>query len=162
MQGAKPPLPEESPLEAHRQKEKLKLMKMIYDSQRRQEVLNRSIQDYEKQMPVTPAHSVLVRPAPSSNQLDDTQLAALEVELRKLEQNYTQLKELLGQMGPKFQKTQMTASQHAEQGQLEGNVHDLTRQEAGLKADLEDLRSQMVDLDKRKTSLEMVIKQQSF
>ena len=154
--------PEASPIEAHKQKEKLKLMKMIYDSQQRQEVLRRSIEDYEKQMPAPPAHSALVHPALSSNQWDDTQLSALAAQLKKLEQNYDQLKELLRQMGPKFQKTQMTASQHAEQSQLEGNVHDLTSQEAGLKADLEDLRSQMVGLDKRKSSLEMLIKQQTL
>lgn len=175
MQGLPSSPNAESPLEARRQKEKLQLMKMIYDSQARQESLHASILDYEKQTPVPSAAGLLayqqvlkeqikdlegqIVTSPSS-QWDDTQLGALELELRKLEQNYTQLKNLLKQMGPKFPRTQMTGSQHAEQGQLEGSVNDLKRQEAGLKADLDDLRSQMVVLDKRKSSLEMLIKQQ--
>jgi archaellum component FlaC len=150
-------------------------MKMIYDSQQRQEALHESIQDYQKQTSPSPAASALARQQvlkerikdlenqtviPTSSQLDDTQLGALEAELEKLEQNYAQLKELLGQMKPKFRRVSMTASQHVEQDKLEGHVNDLTRQEAGLKSDLDDLRSQMVDLDKRKSSLEMLIRQQ--
>jgi len=166
---------EESPLEARRQKEKYQLMKMIYDSQRRQDALHAAILAYEKQTPVSSAagllnHQQILKEqikdlegpiaASPSPQWDDTQLGALELELKKLEQNYTQLKNLLRQMGPKWQRPQMTGSQHAEQGQLEGSVNDLKRQEAGLKADLDDLRSQMVVLDKRKSSLEKLIKQQ--
>jgi len=165
---------QESQMTNHRQKEKLKLMKMIYDSQRRQEALNGSILDEKKQTLLLPAASVLARQqvlkkqvkdledkiAGFSNQWDEAQLQALEGELKTLEKNYIQLKDLLGQMSKKAQEARMTVSQHVEQGKLEDNINDLNHQEAGLKADLEDLRSQMVDLDKRKFSLERLIRQQ--
>ena len=61
------------------------------------------------------------------------------------------------QMSKKAQAAQMTVSQHVEEEKLQSSIDDLNRQGVGLRADLDDLRSQMVDLDKRKSRLEMMI-----
>jgi hypothetical protein len=157
--------PEAPSLTSHRQKEKLRLMKMIYDSQCRQQSLHKSMADHVKQTPLLPAAGVLAHQqvlketSSAVDQWDATHLRQLEDQLKTLEHNYSQLEILFGQMTKKAQSTGMTVSQHIEQGQLKGNIDDLNRQEAGLKVALEDLRSQMIDLDKRKSSLETVIKQ---
>jgi chromosome segregation ATPase len=132
----------------HSQKEKLKLMKMVYDSQQRQESLHEAISEFQKNAPRVVA-----------NQGDDAQLLQLESELKDLEQNYSQLKDLMEKMSRKAQSSRMTISQHIEGEKLQSSIDDLNRQGVGLKVDLDDLRSQMVDLDKRKSYLETVIKQ---
>jgi chromosome segregation ATPase len=168
----------------HDQKERLKLMKMIYDSQQRQESLHQAISEFQKNTPLQPAASALEHqqflneqikdleaqlaayppqgiPADRgiSGQGDDAQLRQLEVELKALEQNYLQLKDLMGQMDKKAQSVQMTVSDRIEKQKIQGSMDDLKRQGVALKIDLDDLRSQMVDLDKRKSSLEMMIRQ---
>ena len=61
------------------------------------------------------------------------------------------------QMSKKAKASQMTVSQHIEEEKLRGNIDDLNRQGAGLRGDLDNLRSQMVNLDKRKSRLETMI-----
>jgi chromosome segregation ATPase len=126
------------------QKEKLKLMKMIYDSQQRQESL----------------HEAILR-ATASVGHDDRPTGALtmkvhqlELELKSLEKNYLQLKDSMEQMSKNLQAPRMTASGHIEEEKLQSSIDDLNRQGVGLRADLDDLLSQMVDLDKRKARLE--------
>ena len=53
----------------------------------------------------------------------------------------------------------MTVSEHMEGQKLQSNINDLNRQGKKLMADLDDLRSQMVDLDKRKSHLETMLQQ---
>jgi len=174
---------------ARRQKEKLKLMKMIYDSQQRQEALHESILEFQKDTPLLPAASALAHqqqlkeqikdleaqiaargglsPAPQgdsslpvpAHQWDNTQFSQLETELKDLEKNYLQLKDLMEQMSKKSQSAQMTVSQQIEGKKLQGNIEDLNSQSERLLADLDDLRSQMVDLDKRKSRLETMVQQ---
>ena len=48
----------------------------------------------------------------------------------------------------------VTISQQLEEGKLQGNLDELDHQKAGLRAQLDDLRTQMIELDKRKSSLE--------
>ncbi len=179
----------ESQETVHRQKEKLRLMKMIYDSQQRQESLHQAILDFQKNTPLQPAASALAHQQLLKEQIKDleTQLAAypsaksglreqtagpqsegvfwggtqlhqMELELKTLERNYLQLKHLMGQMSKKAQISRMTLSEHVEEEKLQGSIDDLTRQGKALMADLDDLRSQMVDLDKRKTHLEAMVK----
>jgi chromosome segregation ATPase len=138
---------EDRPVE-HSQKEKLKLMKMIYDSQQRQESLHEAISEFQKNTN-----------GGFLNQGDDAQLRQLESELQALEQNYLQLKDLMEQMNKKAQAARMTVSQHIEGEKLQSSIDDLNRQGVALKVDLDDLRSQMIDLDKRKSYLETTIKQ---
>jgi len=163
------------------QKEKLRLMKMIDDSEQRQESLYASILEYQKNFPL-PAANALARqkllkdqikdleaqiaalpPDKTSasftlaNQWDDTQLQQLEMELKVLEKNYLQLKDLKETMTQKAKSVQMSAGQHAEGEKLKSSMDDLNRQGIGLKADLDTLRAQMIELDKRKSRLEMMI-----
>jgi hypothetical protein len=174
----------ESLAEEHRQKEKLRLMKMIYESQQRQESMHKSILEFQKDTPLLPAASALAHqqllkeqikdledqmntyppekaPADSgfANQWDDTQLRQLESELKSLEKNYSQLKDLMEQMNKKAQSARMTVSQRIEEGKLQGSIDDFDHQKVGLMAELDELRSQMIDLDKRKSRLEVIIQQ---
>ena len=171
-----------SPSQAIRpQKEKLRLMKMIYDCQQRQESLYTSILEFQKNMTL-PAANALARQEllkdqikdleaqiaalppdktsasfTAANQWDDTQLQQLELELKALEKNYLQLKDLKEKVTQKSKSIQMTTGQHAEGVKLQSSMDDLNRQGLGLKADLDTLRAQMVELDKRKSHLEMMI-----
>jgi chromosome segregation ATPase len=165
-----------------RQKEKLRLMKMIYDSQQRQESLHQSILEFQKNTPLLPAASALAHqqllkeqiknleaqitayPSPGPlgneaypNQWDAPQVHQLELELKNLENNYLQLKDLMEQMDKKAQSAKMTVSQRVEGEKLQSNIDELNHQSQGLRADLDNLRSQMIDLDKRKSSLEAMI-----
>ena len=168
----------------HDQKERLKLMKMIYDSQQRQESLHEAISGFQKNTPVLPAAAALERQEALKEQIksleaeiagyppddhqanggaldqgDEAQVVELELELKTLEENYSQLKYLMQQMGKKAKLGQMTDGQHVELEKIQGNITDLNRQGVALKVELDDLRSQMVDLDKRKSRLEMMISQ---
>jgi len=174
----------ESEAAVHIQKEKLKLMKMIYDSQQRQEGFHESIMILQKTSPLLPAanaqaHQQLLKEeikdleaqiaafplekfstqGELADQWDDTQLRQLEMELKSLERNYTQLKVLMDQMTKKAQAVKMSVGQQIEGRKLQGNLDDLNHQGQGLRADLDDLRSQMIDLDKRKSRLEAMIQQ---
>jgi len=165
-----------------RQKEKLRLIKMIYESQQRQDALHESILEFQKNTVLTPgasafAHQQILKEqiktledqlsaypperenAGITDRWDDDQLRQLEVELKVLEKNYLQLKDLLGKMTKKAQEAQATVSQHVEDEKMQNKVDSLNRQGEGLRADLDDLRSQMVDLDKRKSHLEDMIRQ---
>ena len=169
--------------EEHRQKERLRLIKMIYDCQQRQESLQAAMLETQKNMPLVPAASAMARqqtlkqqikdlqgqmadyPAESvsahwgyANQWDDNQLRQLEGELKILERNYLQLKDLMAQMTKKAQSIHLTVTERVEEAKLQGSIIDLKNQTGVLKATLEDLRSQMVDLDKRKTHLETMVK----
>jgi chromosome segregation ATPase len=185
MTNSMPGLPEAQPADSQAavrlQKEKLRLMKMIYDSQKRQGALHESILEFQKNTPLLPgasalAHQQLLKEqikdletqlsaypprrmtAVPAEQLDDTQLHQLELELKALEKNYLQLKDLMGQMTKKSQNAQGTIGDRAEAEKLQKNIDDLNHQGAGLRAGLDDLRSQMIDLDKRKSQLEDMIK----
>ena len=167
-----------------RQKEKLKLMKMINESQLRQEALHQSILEAQKNEPLQPVASALAHQEilkgqikdlekqiaayppdqPSKNigipdQWDNTQLSELQAELKTLEKNYAQLKDLMGEMTKKAKAAKMTVNQHIEEVKLQSSLNDLNHQGTGLRVDLDDLRSQMVDLDKRKSRLEGMIQQ---
>ena len=166
------------------QKEKLRLMKMINDSQQRQEALQGEIIELQKNTPMLPGASALAHQQilkeqikdleaqltaypqekfsanpGASDQWNENQLYQLALELKTLEKNYVQLKGLMEQMGKKTQAARMTVSQHVEGEKLQSSIDDLDRQGESLRADLDDLRSQMVDLDKRKSQLEMMVRQ---
>ncbi len=173
--------PPESRAEEYLQKEKLKLMKMIYDSQQQQESLHEAIFQFRKSILLRPVVTAMVHqqllkeqiknledqiaafPPPQSangvfvNQWNDDHLRRLEVELKALEKNYLQLKGLMEQMTQKAQSVKLTVSQRVEEGKLQSSMEDLKRQGMVLKVDLDDLRSQMIDLDKRKTRLETMV-----
>lgn len=162
------------------EKEKLKLMKMIYESQKRQELLHGAILDFQKNASLLPAAAALAHqkvlkeqikmleeelagyhadaPVTVKNQWDTAQLGQLELELKALEKNYGQLKDLMAQMGKRFKNQGITASQQLEGQKIQNKMDDLSRQGITLRIELDELRSQMVDLDKRKSRLEEMIK----
>lgn len=163
------------------QTEKLKLIKMIYESRDRQAAIHQSILDYQKDTPASPAAAALGQQAllkaqinalqmevssyPSSMPAsvdvhwDDEQLQQLEDELSVLEKDYHQLKDLMGQMNERIKGNQLNAGEQVEAHQLRGHIENLNNESQQLKVQLDDLRSQMVDLDKRKSHLEELIKQ---
>ena len=122
----------ENPADIHQEKERLKLMKMIYDSQQRQEDLHGSILQFQKNTSLLPAASALAHQqllkeqikdletqiaayppgsfsanGGSANRWDERQLHQLEEELKVLEQNYVAaLRNLMGTNGPKSPKFQ--------------------------------------------------------
>ena len=179
------PRPHESADDAsreHRLKEKLRLMKMIYESQQRQGVLHKSILELQKSIPILPAASALAHQELLKEQIKDlqNQIASLpqeslatsfgmdsqwdmkqtqqlDKELKILEENYSQLKELMGKINLKAQNIQMTVTQHIEEEKLQKSLSALKGQGVGLKAQLDELRSQMVDLDKRKSRIEEML-----
>jgi len=172
-------------LEVRRQKRKLQLMKMIAESQQRQADLQRAILKYQKNISAPPADALARQellkeqikilegqltmnpprlPAVSIAPVldaDHVQLYQLEDELKVLEQNYAQLKELTLQMSQKSKSLHLTVSQHSEEKKLQGSLDDIVRQGEELKAQLDALRLQMVDLDKRKFNLESMIQHKS-
>jgi hypothetical protein len=131
------------------------LMKMIYDSQQRQVTLHEAILKFQKTavVPTTPSANQGV-----ANRWDETQLRQMKLELKNLEKNYLQLKNLMAQISKKTKADRMTVSQHIEEEKLQSSVDDLNHQGVGLKNDLDDLRSQMIDLDKRKSHLETMVR----
>lgn len=126
---------------------------MVYDSQLRQETLHRSILELKKSTNSLPVAQALVRPP----LWDEGQMHQLEFDLKDLEKNYAQLKDLTEKMSQKAKSFRPTVDQKIEEKKLQGNMNDLTRQSVGLRADLDDLRAQMVELDKRKSYLEMML-----
>jgi len=163
------------------QKEKLKIIKMIYESRERQAAIHQSILDFQKNSPQLPAVSDMAQQAVLKSQInalqteiaayppvlpasvnanwDDDQLEQLEGELNVLERDYHQLKELMAQMNQRVQSNKLSSGEEAEAQQLRHHIENLDNESQGLRADLDDLRSQMVDLDKRKSHLEELIKQ---
>ena len=69
------------------------------------------------------------------------------------------IKGLMEKMSKKAQASRMTVSQHIEGEKLQNSMEDLNRQGTVLRAQLDGLRTQMIDLDKRKSRLEMMIQQ---
>ncbi|MDE1919925.1 MAG: hypothetical protein KGJ09_00730 [Candidatus Omnitrophica bacterium] len=130
----------------HRQKEKLALLKMINDSQQRQELLKNAILEFQK----------TTAPLKNAPQGDDARMRQMEEDINILEQNYLQLKGLMEQMVHKVQSPRMAQAQRIEEKELEGRLEDLNSRNKGLRAQLEALRSQMIELDKRKSRLEQM------
>jgi len=167
--------------DAHLQKEKLRLMKMIYESEQRQEALHAFILGYQQDKPLLPIAGALAQQqllkeqikdleaqlAPAQDkhlaaavntyQWDDTELRQLELELKVLEKNYDQFKVLMTEMTKKAQNTKLTGDEKAEESKIQGNIESINRQSIALRADLDDLCAQMVELDKRKSRLERMI-----
>lgn len=167
--------------EIQSQTEKLHLMKMIYDSQQRQEELQDSILKLRKDglSPLASAQGradtlkaeikglqdeILksqARTAPSAGAPsgDEAQLARLELDLKSLRENYGQLKDLMGQINKRGGVVPLTPQEHADQLKLQASLDDLDRQGKGLRVQLDELRTQMVDMDKRKSRLDEMLRQ---
>ncbi|MBF0511142.1 MAG: hypothetical protein HQL13_02315 [Candidatus Omnitrophica bacterium] len=163
----------------HRQKERLRLMKMIDHSQERQESLHTAILNLQKKSPVVfgeemIAHQKFLKeqiqalesqiaayppkgvslPKGSANQWNSKDLSQMEDQLKFLEENYGALKLLVEQMSQKTKGLKVPVTQSIEEKKLETSLKDLNLQGTQLKVELDGLRAQMVHLDKLKTHLE--------
>lgn len=161
-------------------KEKLKLMKMIYDSKKHQEDLHESLlvaqksavssgqaqaasrkvflQEQIKQLEYDLAQMPLVEvPLVESNWTQE-QLKQMEFELKNLQQNHDELEALIGQLQKKNVAQQVQPAERNEQSKLAANIGELKREGGVLKGNLSDLRNKMVELDKRKTRLEAMLR----
>ncbi len=172
------------PVNAGTQKEKLRLLKMIDESQQRQEALQQSILDYQKKTPLMRRSDALARQQLLKDQIkdiedqlpvvmpqaiakgsgldeqwEDKRLVELGSDLKVLEKDYLQLRDLLGKMASRAPSAGETMNQIIEEQKLERSMEDIKQQSAGLRAELDDLRAQMVELDKRKSYLDMMIRQ---
>ncbi|MDE2028480.1 MAG: hypothetical protein KGK03_00630 [Candidatus Omnitrophica bacterium] len=138
---------------AHSQKEKLVLMKMINDSQQRQALLRQSIETFKKGLEAQAAAAEDIK---NPHQGDDAALLQMETDIKTLEQNYVQLKDLMAQMTRRSQHLQKAAGQRREERKLQDGLDGLERQNKQLRVQLESLSAKMVDLDKRKSRLEQM------
>jgi chromosome segregation ATPase len=123
-----------------------------------QELLKKQVKDLEDEIAAFPPEKPLASFG-FTNQWDDKQLRQLESQLKVLEKNYGQLKDLVARMSKKIQSPAMVINQRTEGEKLKRSIDDLNLQSMGLKADLDDLRTQMVELDKRKSQLETMAQQ---
>jgi chromosome segregation ATPase len=123
-----------------------------------QQLLKKQIKDLEDEIASYPPQKPLADLGVDS-QWDDSQLRQLESQLKALEKNYVQLKDLVARMSKKVQSPAMVINQRTEGEKLQKSLDDLNLQGMGLKADLDGLRDQMVELDKRKSQLETVAQQ---
>ncbi len=89
--------------------------------------------------------------------VDPQDLQSLSRQMTALEQNYDQLRDLWSKMQDKAQMLRMEPAQKTEKDKLAKNLTDLNQESAGLKAELQSLREQMVELDKRKTHLQDIL-----
>ncbi len=175
-----PPAPVAIEVKPDPRKEKLKLMKMIYDSKKHQEELHGALLAAQKSAVSTSHAKALARkeylqgqikeldkalaelpeiqsPVVDTNWSED-QLQQMEVELKNLQKNHDELALVVGQLQKKNIALQVKPEDRVEQNRLENSINELKREGKALKADLSALRSQMVELDKRKTRLESMLR----
>ncbi len=180
VQKPEPQIP--SPADAH-QKEKLRLLKMIYESKQRQADLYVRLSDSQKNVPVSSGSSfpgkkhtlaAKIREAEDSieemnkrmalavsvsqNDPNEGQIRKMEEYVRELQKNHDELEDLIAQMQQKSQKIAMTPEQRSQANKLRTSLGDLSGEGRKLKADLNDLRQDMVALDKKKTRLELMMR----
>ncbi len=176
MQGT---MPQQALPDNDQRKEKLKLIKMIYESKEHQGQIQRQLLQLKKESPPSIASQEQERQdqlkkdiaqieaevnqaqPPKANTFAYTEedLQALEGELDKVQKNYDQLQSLFAQMKEKVQAVQqISPKQRQEQQKLQSSVDDLTRESKSLRLDMDELRVQMVELDKRKARLEALLR----
>lgn len=164
-------------------KEKLRLLKMIYESKQKQEGLYLQISDAGQRKPVAVVtvetardkehlldevrrlqaeisglNAMAAQPAPTAQQgfWSPDQLRQLQAQVKTLQKNSDQMEDLLGRMQQKALKT-APKDRRGAPNRLGRSLEDLQREGQVLKQDLQDLREEMVELDKRKTYLESVV-----
>ena len=89
---------------------------------------------------------------------NEDQFKHMDSELKVLQKNHDELEGLVAQLQKKAAASRAVPNERVEQAKLESNIKELKREGMGLKADLEAVRVQMVELDKRKTRLETMLR----
>ncbi len=162
-----------------KRKEKINLLKMIDQSHVRQEQLNQALSQLRPTGQAIETVQLLAQREAYQAQINELQRQLRELpmdvavagndvynpddvktlmnQMASLEQNYSQLRDLWLKMQDKAQVLQMNPSQKIEKSKLAKNLTDLNQQSSILKGELQTLREQMVELDKRKTRLQEIL-----
>ena len=170
--------PEVSQLIEKKQKEKLAMLKMISESQSRQELLQQKILDYKKNIPIP---NVLVKDMENKKEMleasitqlrdeivqlnylanndskhgwSEEQIHQLELSVNNLEENRDELRGLIQKIQQKAKQGVPTQEEIKERVKLQSNISKLKEENRNLKIDFAQLQQQMVDLDKRKSYME--------
>ncbi len=169
--------PQEDEAAASKRKEKINLLRMIDQSKERQLQLNKQLYELKPAGPQTDViqftaqrEALLAQielakkrlsqtpvPQVDMQHIDPKDAEVLSNQMTSLEKNYDELRDLWEKMQSKAQALKMSTDQRVEKDKLESGLGDLNREAANLKAQLHDLREQMVELDKRKTRLQDVL-----
>ncbi|MBI3602039.1 MAG: hypothetical protein HY209_04005 [Candidatus Omnitrophica bacterium] len=163
-----------------RRQEKLGILKMIAESQKRQNLLQEQILDFQKNVPlvmvsagnisgkaaleaqiqqlkqeIDQLSALASKPAANLSQQGwgESQLHQLQVNLRNLKKNWAELQNLVAKMQQKRRPITLTQEQKKEELKLKANIEQLKKETKNLKFDVRALQQRMVELDKRKTYL---------
>lgn len=171
--------PELSELYQKKQKEKLTLLKVISESKAHQGFLQEKILDLQRNVPMVKDQKVNQRSLledqiqqlqmevsqlsslaanSSSSGWGERQIYQLEDSVKDLEKNRDVLKDLVARMQKKAQNVHLSEKQQIEQFKLQSNIDELKVETKSLKFDLEELQQQMVELDKRKSYMEELLR----
>lgn len=174
--------PELAELSQQKQKDKLAILKRISESQAHQVLLQQQILDAQKSIPDSPeAENVhrrnmlqadisrleaeieqltAVVQAQAGQGLQEGDLGALEKSIADLENNRNQLKDLIAQMKKKTRQVVLSDEKVKDQVRLQDHIEELKNEAKTLRLDLEEAEQEMVELDKRKHQLELLLKNQ--
>ena len=144
------PSPSIVPVESEEEKnEKRKITSLMNDAQLKQDRLRQQILLAQKKVLATDIRPV-VAPVVNNDQMSN--------EINSLQKNYEQLSDLYTQLQKKMQAVPLKSVEITERKKLEGTVLDLKTESGKLRMDLDGLRTQLVELDKRKSYLEQALK----
>ncbi len=163
-------------------KEKLRLLKMIFESKGRQAQIQQQMDDLGTSMtPDAPKVEDMFRRQDLLNQIQKTKveiaqiklkvplsvkenfsdeaLRSLDAQIRDLQKNHDDLQALIEEMKHKAERVGVSADERIEMNKLFYSLETLSLDGHTLRKDLDILRRQMVTLDKRKTLLNELLRQ---
>lgn len=171
--------PVDDPVIESNASEKLRLLKYIRESKKKQEDLYAKIIAGKVSVPVVRVESSAQKNALLASirvledeigQLkkmsslsvakanDSQQLKELQAQVAMLQKNYDVLEGLEARLQQKSQVMQKNVEQHGEYARLKENLAQLNKDNTLYLMQIKDLRVQMVELDKRKTLLEALVR----
>jgi DNA repair exonuclease SbcCD ATPase subunit len=172
--------PELSEVKEQKRKEKLAMLKLISEIQAHRILLQEQILDFQKNTPTANAPTESGRKEALEKQIqelqeevnrlnaltiqaahqgwDEDQIHQMEASVSDLEKKRDELNSLITQMQAKNHQIHASQSPKNEEDKLQGGIEKLKSETKGLKMDLEEMQQQMVELDKRKSYLEAVLK----
>ncbi len=163
-------------------KEKLRILKMVAQSKERQQIIYDQIANTQKQVSTAVVtvetsgdkEDLLVQISRLQAEIEQlgkmaqpqavqrvwnvNELKQLDVQVKNLQKNHDELEDLVARMQQKAQKWSLSRDQMNEQAKLQSNFDEINKQNLRLRQDLNDYRQQMVELDKRKTYLESLLR----
>lgn len=163
-------------------KEKLRMLKMIDESKRRQEIIVQQLADSKRnkvvsvvtiegahdkdqmvakmkrlQEEIDQLEKMRAAPMPQPEMWDEKELRQLDQQVNVLQRNHDELQQLVAKMQEKAQHGVLSKDDMKEQRRLQASLDDVNKENRQLKQDLNDLRLKMVELDKRKSYLDNIV-----